>query len=112
MVLLAFGRCLSAIDIVRVFAARNAIAVPAAPRVLASYASGAISSVSLATPMAVRVLVFLSLFNFVIVTVNAASGVVESISILRVSAPSTSSGFMSDRIVFGAAIAATMIGSS
>ena len=110
MVLPVFVRCFSAIGMIRVFAARNAIAVPTVLRVLASGTSSAISSASLATPMIVSIFVFFSLFSFVIAAVSAASGVVESMSILRVSAPSTSSGFMSVRIVLGAAIATTMNG--
>jgi len=78
----------------------------AAPSVLKNFVNGIINTtnmVSSSTPIAVNMFVLLSLFSFVIVTVIDSSGT------LSMSEPLTSSGFISTRIVFGAAIATTII---
>ena len=60
--------------------------------------------------MAVRVLVFLSLFSFATATVSVASSATDSSSILSMSASPMDSGFMSVRIVFRRYYHVTIIG--
>jgi len=86
--------------------------VRAAPSVLKNFVNGIINTtnmVSSSAPIAVNMFVLLSLFSFVTVTVRAVSGAIDSSGTLSMSEPLTSSGFISTRIVFGAAIATTII---
>ena len=68
------------------------------------------SKTSLATPMTAILFVRPSLFSFVIAVVSAVNGAIDNNSILRVSAPCTSSGLMAFKISVGAVATATIIG--